>query len=202
MKKFLQLLVLLIFAGTISYPQFVQQPFSQLKTFQQSLSAANLQFILPKDFKEIKALHTAHVDVDYAMELPDGNFQVWYLVRNVQQYTSKFKASEDDPNRTPANPDSLYSTRSLLEATLLAGKDNFTSKFLPQDVLNVFHADRGKSYQLNLYDRPETNHYQYGLLISLQKTGTGYISMLFLSNENGPEFYKKVNKAYYSVRFN
>lgn len=203
MKKILQLFVLIIFTGTFSYSQLVQQSVSQLKTFQQSLSAANLQFIIPKDFKEIKAIHTAHVNVDYAMELPDGNFQVWYLVKNVQQYTSKFKASEDDPNnRTPVNPDSLYSTSSFSEATLLAGKDNFTFKSLPQDVLSSFHADKGKSYQLNLYDRPETGHYQYGLLISLQKSGTGYISMLFLSNENGPDFYKKVNKAYYSVRFN
>lgn len=200
MKKTLQ--IMLFFVSVICKAQPVQQASPQLKTFQQFLTAANLQLVFPKDFKEIKALHTPHIDVDYAMEIPDANFQVWYLVKSVQQYTSKFKASEDNLNRALANPDSLYSTRSLLAAKLLAGKDNFTVKNLPADILNVFHADRGKSYQLNLYDRPETNHYQYGLLISLQKSGAGYISMLFLSNENGPDFYNKVNKAYYSVRFN
>lgn len=200
MKKFLQLFVVLLLVCTVSYTQTVQLS-SQFKNFQQSLSAANVQFLLPKDFIEIKALHTAQADVDYAMELPNANFQVWYLVKNLQQWP-KFKASEEGPKKALNNPDSLYSSVSLSAATNLAGKDNFISKNLPKEVLNVFHADKGKSYQLNLYDRPETSHYQYGLLISLQKAGTGYMLMLFLGDENGPDFYKKVNKAYYSVKFN
>jgi hypothetical protein len=200
MRKTLQLLTFLLLIYTISYTQTVQ-PLSQLKTFQQSLNVANVQFSMPKDFKEIKALRTTHINVDFAMEIPNANFQVWYAVESLQQERAKFKAAEVDSKRL-IHPDSLYNLAALSAATKLAGKDNFTSKNLPQETLDIFHADKGKSYQLNLYDRPETNHYQYGLLISLQKNGSGYISMLFLSNENGPEFYKKVNKAYYSVSFN
>lgn len=201
MKKFLQLFFLVLNSCAVGYSQTLQ-PSPQFKAFQQTLSATNVQFTFPKDFKEIKALHTAHTNVDYAMELPNANFQVWYGVKNLQQVWPKFKATEDDIKRTLTNPDSLYSSVSLSAATQLAGKENFTCKNLPKDVLDVFRADEGKSYQLNLYDRPETGRYQYALLISLQKNGAGYIMMLFLSNENGPEFYKKVNKAYYSVRFN
>ncbi len=201
MKKHLRLIFLFLVFAEFGHAQQVQ-PIAQLKTFNQTLAAANLQFLPPKDFKEIKALHTAHVDVDYAMELPNDNFQVWYLVKNLQQEWPKFKASEDNIKRVTRNPDSLYNSSSLIQATLLAGKDNFTSKNLPPSVLTIFNANEGKSYQLNLYDRPETNHFQYGLLICLQKNGVGYISMLFMSNDNGPDFYKKVNKAYYSVKFN
>jgi hypothetical protein len=198
MKKTLQLLIPLLLIYTISYTQSVQ-PLSQLKIFQQSLMAANVQFSMPKDFKEIKALYTGYIKVDFAMEIPNAGFQVWYNVESLQQ--PKLKTTGDASKQLLTNPDSLYNSAAMLAATRLAGKDNFTAKNLPQEALNIFHADNGKAYQLNLYDRPETNHYQYGLLISLQKNGIGFISMLFLSNENGPEFYKKVNKAYYSVCF-
>lgn len=201
MKKFLKILVLLLLAGSSTYTQPLQA-YSQLKTFLQTLTATNLSVIIPKDFKEIKALHEGNIDVDYAMELPDENFQVWYFVKNTKQQWLKPRIYEDNSKRITTNPDSLYSIMAQYAANRLAGKNNFTSKNLSADVLNTFHADKGKSYQLELFDRPETNHFQYGLLISLQKDGVGFISMLFLSNDNGPDFYKKVNKAYYSVRFN
>ncbi len=201
MKKFLKVLVVLLILGGSTYTQ-PAQTYSQLKTFQQTLSAIDLSFTFPKDFKEIKALHEGNIDVDYAIELPDENFQVWYSVRNTQQPLPKRKTSEDNSKHPPIPPDSLYNAFATAAALMLAGKSNYTVKNLPPEVLNTFHADKGKSYQLELLDRPETNHFQYGLLMSLQKTGTGFISMLFLSNDNGPDFYKRVNKVYYSVKFN
>jgi len=177
---------------------------TQFKTFQQALAETNLQFVIPKNFKEIEPIQTATADVnvDYAVMLPQSNFQVWFKVKNIAQEEARFKASDGDAKLSLANPDSLYSFKSLSTAIKLAGKGNFTYKSLPQNVLDSFHADAGCSYQLNLRDMPETNHYKYGLLISLQKNTSGYILMLFLGNENGPAFYKKVNMAYYSVRFN
>lgn len=201
MKKFIKTLVILLILSGSTYTQSAQT-YSQLKTFQQSLSATDLSFSFPKDFKEIKALHEGNIDVDYAMELPEENFQVWYSVKNTRQLWSKRKISEDNLKHTVVPPDSLYNTTATAATRMLAGNNNFITKNLSQEVLNTFHADKGKSYQLELFDRPETNHFQYGLLLSLQKTGVGYISMLFLSNDNGPDFYKKVNKAYYSVKFN
>lgn len=201
MEKKLQYFIFLLITCSICYAKNVQLG-SQLKTFEQTLAAADLQFIFPKEFREINTIQHSNVSVNYAMELPKADFQVWFSVKNLQQEWSKFKASEDESKHALINPDSLYSATSLSAAIALAGKDNYTSKNLPQEVLNNFHADKGKSYQLNLYNASATGHYQYGLLVCLQKSGTGYISMLFLSNENGPDFYKKVNKAYYSVKFN
>lgn len=201
MKNLLRLLFFIFIMSTVGYTQIVQTG-TQLKNFQQTLSSTNLQFVFPKDFKEIKAAYDAELNVDYAMELPNAKFQLWLMVKNIQQEQAKIKASEDNPKRALNNADSLYSSASLLAANKLAGKGNYTYKNLPQDVLDWFRADEGRSYQLNLYDRQETSHYKNGLLLSLQKNGRGCILMLFLGNEDGPDFYKKVNKAYYSVRFN
>ncbi|RYE19285.1 MAG: hypothetical protein EOP42_29315 [Sphingobacteriaceae bacterium] len=201
MKKFLKILVVLLIFGGSTYTQSVQI-YSQFKTFQQALTATGLSFSFPKEFKETKALHEGNIDVDYAMELPEENFQVWYSVKNTHQLWLKRKMYEDNLKYSVVPPDSIYNIMATAAAQMLAGKNNYIVKNLTPEVLNTFHADKGKSYQLELFDRPETNHFQYGLLLSLQKTGVGFISILFLSNDNGPDFYKKINKAYYSVKFN
>ncbi|MGI4897760.1 MAG: hypothetical protein ACRYFT_04235 [Janthinobacterium lividum] len=203
MFKILRSFVLILIICATGFAQ-IPQNYSQLKSFQQTLSMVGVQFFSPKEFREIKPLRYENIQVDYAMELQNGNFQVWYLARSSQQEQAKIKVSEDDIRRLTVHPDSLYTMAAASTAVRLAGKDkdNYTYKILPPDALSSFRADNGVSYQLNLKDRPETNRYQYGLLVCLQKNGQGYVQMLFLSNENGPDFYKKVNKAYYSVRFN
>ncbi len=203
MFKILRSFLLIIIICASGFAQIPQNN-SQLKSFQQTLLVVGVQFTSPKELREIKPLHYGNINVDYAMELPNDNFQVWYLVRNSQQVQARIKVFEDNVKRLTIHPDSLYATAASRAAAILAGndKDNYTCKALPADVLSSFGADNGISYQLNLKDRPETNHYQYGLLVCLQKNGQGYVEMLFLSNENGPDFYKKVNKAYYSVKFN
>jgi hypothetical protein len=199
MKNVLYLVFFLIVNLTASYAQSVAVS-PQLKTFQQTLAASNIQFVFPKEFKEIKLVNA--LEIDYAIELPKENFQVWFKVKGIQPEPSKAKGAEDEPKQNLASSDSLYNSVALTAATKLAGKDNYTYKSLPPDALAFFNADQGRSYQLNLRDMPQTNHYKYALLISLQKNEQGSIFMLFLGNENGPGFYKKVNKAYYSVKFN
>ena len=201
MRKILPILLLLIFVGAVCFSQ-VQQNFPQLKTFQQALAGLNAQFAFPKDFREIKTVRNADLDVDYAIELPDGNFQVWFIAKNPQQQRARLKVFEDDSKTANTHPDSLYKVVSTTTANTLAGKNNYTTKVLPSEMLALFKADAGQSYLLNLYNSAVTNHCKYGLLICLQKNGTGNISMLFLSNDNGPDFYKNVNKACYSLRFN
>ncbi len=178
------------------------QNFPQLKSFQQNLATLNVQFALPRDFKEIKTVHTADLDVDYAMELPNENFQVWFMVKNLQQQRARLKVFEDASKAAISTPDSLYKPIATATAIALAGKNNYTVKALPPEALALFNANEGQSYLLSLYNTPITNRCKYGLLICLQKHGAGSISMLFLSNDNGPDFYKNVNKACYSVRFN
>ena len=194
-------MLLLFFVALIAHGQLVQN-FPQLKSFQQNLAALNVQFTLPRDFREIKTVHTADLDVDYAMELPNENFQVWFMVKNLQQQRARLKIFEDASKGATSAPDSLYKPIATATAIALAGKNNYTIKALPPEALALFGANEGQSYLLSLYNTPITNHCKYGLLICLQKNGAGSISMLFLSNDNGTDFYKNVNKACYSVRFN
>ena len=201
MRKILSIFMLLFSSGLIVHGQSVQN-FPQLKSFQQNLSGINVQFAFPRDFKEIKTLHTTDLDIDYAIELPNENFQVWFMVKNLQQQRAKLKVFEDASKAAANNPDSLYKPIATATAITLAGKNNYTVKVLPPEALALFNAGQGQSYLLNLYDTPVTNRCKYGLLICLQKHGSGSVSMLFLSNDNGPDFYKNVNKACYSVRFN
>ena len=201
MRKFLSLMLLLFFVALIVHGQTVQS-FPQLKPFQQNLAALNVQFALPRDFREIKTVHTADLDVDYAMELPSENFRVWFMVKNLQQQRARLKVFEDASKAATNTPDSLYKSIAIATAIALAGKNNYTVKALPPEALALFNASEGQSYLLNLYNTPITNRCKYGLLICLQKSGAGSLSMLFLSNDNGTGFYKNVNKACYSVRFN
>lgn len=202
MRKILPILfLLLILVNLIGHAQ-PQPNFPQLKTFQQTLAGLNVQFAFPKDFKEIKTVRNPELDIDYAMELPNENFQVWFMVKNLQQQRTKLKVFEDASKAAINNPDSLYRPIATATAITLAGKNNYTVKVLPPEALALFNASGGQSYLLGLYNTPVTNRCKYGLLICLQKHGAGSVSMLFLSNDNGPDFYKNVNKACYSVRFN
>lgn len=201
MRKSLSIFILVWLVGIVVLGQSVQY-FPQLKSFQQNLAGINVQFAFPREFKEIKTVHTTDLDIDYAMELPSENFQVWFMVRNLQQQHAKAKVFEDASKMAADNPDSLYKSFAKTTAIALAGKDNYTVKVLPPEALALFRANNGQSYLLSLYNTPITNHYKYGLLICLQKHGAGSVSMLFLSNDNGPGFYKNVNRACYSVRFN
>ncbi|WP_299288457.1 hypothetical protein [uncultured Mucilaginibacter sp.] len=201
MRKISPILLLLILVNLIGHAQ-LQQNFPQLKTFQQTLAGLTVQFALPRDFREIKTVHTADLDVDYAMELPNENFQVWFMLKNLQQQRVKLKVFEDASKTATSTPDSLYKSIATATAIALAGKNNYTVKALPPEALALFNANEGQSYLLSLYNTPITNRCKYGLLICLQKRGAGSVSMLFLSNDNGPNFYKNVNKACYSVRFN
>lgn len=200
MRKILPLLFFLILVNLIGRAQ-PQPNYPQLKAFQQTLAGLNGQFNFPRDFREIKTARDADLDIDYAIELPNENFQVWFIAKNQQQRTHP-KVFEDDSKSANYNPDSIYKSISTATAIALAGKNNYTFKALPAEMLALFHADEGQSYLLNLYDTPVTVHYKYGLLICLQRNGTGSISMVFLSNDNGPDFYKNVNRACYAIRFN
>lgn len=201
MRRLLSTFLLLFSVGLLVHGQSVQS-FPQLKSFQQNLAGINVQFAFPRDFKEIKTVHAADLDIDYAIELPNENFQVWFMVKNLQQQRARSKVFEDVSKAALTNPDSLYKPIATATAITLAGKNNYTVKALPPEALALFNASQGQSYLLNLYDAPLTNRCKYGLLICLQKHGAGYFSMLFLGNDNGPDFYKNVNKACYSVRFN
>jgi hypothetical protein len=80
----------------------------QLKNFQQLTAAANVNFISPKGFKEIKAPNNEDLSFDYAMELPGKDFEIWFQVKSQKENYASYLRSIGDQSTMQANPDSLY----------------------------------------------------------------------------------------------
>lgn len=174
----------------------------EYQAFMQDLNRSGISFVFPDGFKEIKVPDDENLTFDYGLQLNNKDFEVWYIINNLKSEWVSYNLSKDDPEKVHENPDSLYIGICSAQALALAGKGNYFMRNLPDQLIEKqFNADVGKSYLLNLYDTPVLKHYQYALLLMLQKNGRANLLMLFLSNDNGPEFYKNVNMAYRSIRF-
>ena len=173
----------------------------QFKEFLQLLAQANVSFTFPKGFKEIPATNNEDFSFDYAMEMPGKDFEVWFQVKSQKENWASYERSKNDKGRQLANPDSLYGDIGKAHAIALTGDNNYFIRNMPQNVLDRYNADAGKSYLLNLLDLPATKHYKYALLITLLRSHTGIILMVCFANEKDPEFFKNIDKASNSLKF-
>jgi hypothetical protein len=173
----------------------------QLKEFNHLAAQANVTFIFPKGFKEIKAPDNEDFSFDYALELPGKDFEIWFQVKSEKENWASYIRTQNSQNTQLANPDSLYKDIGEAQAITLTGEKNFFIRTIPPDVLARYNADAGKSYLLTLLDLPDTKHYKYALLITLQKNHTGTILAVCFTNEKGPEFFKNLDKASNCVKF-
>jgi hypothetical protein len=173
----------------------------QLKSFQQITAAANVNFISPKGFREIKAPDNEDLSFDYAMEAPGKEFEIWFQVKSQKENYASYEKSIGDKNTAQANPDSLYVGMGTAQAITFAGDNNFLQRDIPPKYRARYNADAGKSYLLNLQDEAVTKHYKYALLITLQKDHIGTILAVCFSNEKGPEFFKNIDKASNCIKF-
>jgi hypothetical protein len=168
-----------------------------LRNFYNKLSAINLNFTFPDGFKEIKTVNTNNMAFDYAMEIPDADFEIWLQV-NTQKENEKI-ANERNIH---VSPDSLYVNIAETQCAAFSDdKNNYFTRGLPPYILERYGADAGRTYLLNLTDSPVTKHYKYGLLIILQKNGMGTVSAICFTNEKGPDFFKNMNKASNCLKF-
>ncbi len=170
--------------------------------FRVQTAKANVKFVRPAGFKTIPAINNEDFTFDYAMLLPHDNFEVWYQVRSQKENWASYERNKYNENAQLANPDSVYKDVAKAHAMALSGEQDLFVKVLPQTVLSRYNADAGQSYMLTLQDTPETKHYQYALLLALQKFHTGTVLMLCFTNQKTPEFYKNVERAGKSFRFN
>lgn len=170
-----------------------QHESGQLKAFVHKVALANVVFIFPPGFKEIRAGNDDDFSFDYAIELPDKDFEIWFEVKSQKANNEHFNLD--------GNPDSLYAAIGAGRAKAFAGENDFFTRSIPPDVLARYNADAGKSYFINLQDMEETRHYKYALLIILQKNHTGTIMAICFTNEKGPEFFKNINKAGNCLKF-
>jgi hypothetical protein len=171
---------------------------SQLNEFYHLAAQANITFLFPPEFTEIKAPNNEYFSFDYAMKLPDTDFELWFQLKSDKENWRSYIRTR---NHLLVNPDSLYSSAGKALATTFTGSKNYLIRTIPPQVLTRYNADAGKSYLLNLLDMPETNHYKYALLITLHKNHIGTITAMCLTNEKGPEFFKNIKKAEHCLKF-
>lgn len=182
-------------------PKKTVQVSDQYKDFMQLAARAGVTFNFPKGFSEISAMNNEDFSYDYAMEIPDKDFEVWFQVKSQKENYASYEAAKDDNTRQVANPDSLYIETGKAQATALAGDPNFFVRTIPPKVLARYNADAGRSYLLNLVDMPSTKHYKYALLLTLQRNHTGTILVVCFTNEKDPEFFKNIDKASNCLKF-
>lgn len=173
----------------------------QLKNFQQLTAAANVNFVSPKGFREIKAPNNEDLSFDYAMEMPGKEFEIWFQVKSQKENYASYEKSIGDKNTAQANPDSLYVGMGTAHAIAFAGDNNFLQRNIPPKYLARYNADAGKSYLLNLQNEAVTKGYKYALLITLQKDRIGTILAVCFANEKGPEFFKNIDRASNCIKF-
>lgn len=173
----------------------------QFRNFIKLANEANVVFTAPEGFREIKPIKNDTLSFDYALELPDEDFEVWFKVRSQKRLLTGYTHMVSDTVKTEENPDSLYNKTGLTLATELSGGQSYFTTVVPPDYLARYNADEGKTYLLNLADANETKHYKYALLITLHKDHVGTIVAICLGNEKGSEFFKNIFKVSKSLRF-
>jgi len=168
----------------------------QFNEFLKLLAQANVSFTFPKGFREIPAINNEDFSFDYAMEIPGQEFEIWFQVKSLKQNWLSYER-----NHEQENPDSSYLKMGKAQAAAFTGEmDNFI-RAIPANVLARYRADAGKSYLLNLLDLPETKHYKYALLITLQRNHTGTITAVCFTNEKDPEFFRNIDRASNCLQF-
>jgi hypothetical protein len=173
----------------------------QLKDFFLMAAQANVTFKYPAGFREIAAPDDEDFSYDYALELPGKDFEIWFQIKSEKEDWFNYTRTQDSRNEKMENPDSVYNDMGKAQASTFCGDENYFSKSMPPDVLARYNADAGKSYLLTLLDLPETKHYKYALLITLQKNRTGRILAVCFTNQKNPEFYQEVKRASNCLKF-
>jgi hypothetical protein len=173
----------------------------QQKEFFHLVAQANVKFIYPKGFKEIKPPDDEDFSFDYALELPGKDFEIWFQVKSEKENWASFIKNPDNKVTQSDNPDSNYTAWGKANAIAFTGDQKYFVTIIPREVLARYNADAGKTYLLTLLDLPDTKHYKYALLITLQKNHTGTIMAVCFTNDKGPEFFKNIKKVESCLKF-
>lgn len=163
--------------------------------FNKDLADANLSFTLPNGFKEAKPVNDDAFD--YAIEVPDGDFEIWFEAKSLKD-NKPVKLKNDKQ----VNPDSLYLEMGRDQAEALKGDKDYLTRSIPQNSLSRYGADAGKTYLVNLPDAPSTKHYKYAMVVVLQKNRVGTLEAVCFGNELGPGFFKYLGMAQSCIKFN
>jgi len=195
-KRFI-LAILLICSVSTAFSQGTHLDNSQqFKAFEKAVNKSGIAFTFPEGFKEIKAVNNRELKFNYAMALPEKDFEIWLRVNSPKE--NKELLSD---NNLRINVDSAYSFIIKQQATVFSNDNDWITRPIPPYILNRYNADVGKTYLINLKDSPITKHYKYALLIVLAKYNTGSVFAICLTNNKGPEFFKNMFEASNCLKF-
>ena len=194
--RFLFIILLLLFVNSTNAQDAAHATSPQLKSFYSSLARLNMTFNVPEGFKEIKVVNTEAMPFEYAMEIPDADFEIWFRT-NTQKDNEKFL---EDKNIN-SSPDSVYVNIAREQAAAFTSDKNYLVRSIPPYMLDRYNANAGRTCLLNLNDSPLTKHYKYALLIVLQKDKTGTVLAICFTNVKGPEFFKNMYQASNCLKF-
>jgi len=168
----------------------------QFTAFDKAAKKSGVVFTFPQGFKEIKAVKNHDYSFNYAMELPEKDFEIWLRVNTTKENKELLKH-----NHQTVNVDSAYAFIIKQQAATFASDDDWLTRPIPEYILNRYNADIGKTYLVNLKDSPVTKRYKYALMIVLAKYNTGSVFAICLSNSKGPEFFKNMFEASNCLKF-
>jgi hypothetical protein len=170
------------------------------KSFKELLTMVNASYIAPEGFVETTPNINDKTSYQYALELPGGDFEACFQVNSTKRDWKNYDQGKHTAGEI--NPDSLYTRIALAQINCLAGDGRQFNRTIPAKVLQYYNADIGRSYFFNLADSPLTRHYQYALLVIIQKNHYGSISVICMGNDRGPDFFKKINMLRNCIKFN
>jgi hypothetical protein len=196
MKRLLLAILLICPVSTVFAQGTHLDNSQQFKAFEKSVNKSGIAFTFPEGFKEIQAVNNREFKFNYAMALPDKDFEIWLRVNSPKE--NKELLSD---NNLRINVDSAYSIIIKQQAAAFSNDNDWLTRPIPNYILRRYNADVGKTYLVNLKDSPVTKHYKYGLLIVLSKHNTGSVFAICLTNNKGPEFFKNMFEASNCLKF-
>ncbi len=169
------------------------------KQFKELMASVNATFTFPEGFTEVTPVNNDKTSYQYALELPNSDFEVLFQVNQTKKDWKRYDRSRESEK---INPDSLYSSIADAHLSSLSGDGGKFNRPIPAKILQFYNADIGRSYFFTLATSPVTHSYQYGLMVIIQKNHQGSIVVTCFGNDRGPEFFKKVNMLRNCLKFN
>lgn len=173
----------------------------RLRDFTRLTTAAGVDFTFPDGFKETRVLNNEDYAFDYAMEIPNQEFELWFVVKPQKNDWQNYVASKNDPRKQTPDPDTAYIALAHAQASILAADTGWIRRDISPAVLERFKANAGKSYLLTLPDRRATNRYKYALVLAIEKDHTGTILAVCFTNDKSADFFRNVNRISRYIRF-
>ena len=171
--------------------------FSQDMTFKELLEKMNVEFIMPKNYKEVPFVDQHDVKYDIGIKHNTEDVEVRVSLFPYQQNDSKKEKSEDDDKINQ----SMMSLIIILNISQDENVNPKISSFKDEDVKKEYGGDSGFTCVFE-GNSGFSGDYKYVMINALYKKEAGTIYIFFLFNDKEKLFkMKDFAGAFYCVRF-